>query len=108
MSLLTIVNTALAIIIINFRVDGIEKIDWFPLLNGEYASFNAAWYKNVGSALVLTMITNILASSLGSLFFGCLGSTLRCCDRSCRCCNDKKTKQLTQENYETKNMGAHF
>jgi hypothetical protein len=108
MSLLTIVNTALAIIIINMNIEGIGSLEWFPLFAGAYKSFNADWYKNVGSAIVLTMVTIIVATSFGNLFFGCLYATLRCFDRSCHCCNDKKTRQLTQENYENKNLGSNF
>jgi hypothetical protein len=108
MSLLTIMNTALAIILINMQIAGVAEVSWFPVLNGAYQSFDADWYKNVGSALVLTLITTILATAVGNLAFGCIYACLRCCDRSCNCCNDRKTRQLTQENYENKNLGSNF
>ena len=48
-----------------------------------------------------------LSSPLSNLGFGFLGALSRCCDRGCTC-NSKKTKQLTQMDYEDKNTGAEF
>ena len=47
------------------------------------------------------------SSPLSNLVFGCLGALSRCCDRRCTF-NSKKTKQLTQMDYEDKNTGAEF
>jgi hypothetical protein len=109
MSILTIINTGVVILMIHMNLTGaVDPVTWFPIFTGNYERFSVDWYKNVGQAIVLTMFTNLISLNLSNLFFGVLGSCTRCIDRKGRCCNSKFTKQLTQEDYEKKNMGNEF
>jgi hypothetical protein len=109
MSILTIINTGVVILMIHLNLSGaVDPVTWFPIFTGQYERFSVDWYKNVGQAIVLTMFTNLVSLNLSNLFFGALGSVMRCCDRKCRCCNDKHTKKLTQKDYEEANMGGEF
>ena len=41
--------------------NGLSGLLKFPILAGEYDEFSAKWYRNVGSALCLTILLNILS-----------------------------------------------
>mmetsp|Transcript_113216 Transcript_113216/g.156372 ORF Transcript_113216/g.156372 Transcript_113216/m.156372 type:complete len:139 (-) Transcript_113216:744-1160(-) len=53
------------------------------------------------------MIFFIITPHFSNFLFQSLTSMSRCCDRSCRCDN-RRTKKLTQQEYETINIGAEF
>ena len=61
----------------------------------------------MGVTIAITLIFMAFSSPLSNLAFGLLGAFSRCLDRGCTT-NAKKTKALTQEEYEDKNTGAEF
>ena len=75
------------------------------MFNGIYIKFSVEWYRNSGSALILTAILTIFTVSFGKWIFIAFDMCKRCCDRGGDCFNEKKTKKLTQEAYEDVNMG---
>jgi hypothetical protein len=101
------INTVLLLILVNAKVPEMNVPDNFPILSGRFADFNVAWYRNVGTTIMLTMLINIvmppLVDNLAYLF------TLykRCRDRSCTR-DAKKTKQVLQEDYNELYSGDEF
>ena len=105
MSLMAFVNSGIVIQLVYF--------DWWPfdsevpLILAKYDSFSREWYEKVGVTIAITLITMSLSSPLSNLAFGLLGAMGRCWDRGCTL-NSKRTKTLTQGEYEDKNTGAEF
>lgn len=48
-----------------------------------------------------------LSTPFSNLAFGVMGAFVRCIDRGCSC-DSKRTRQLTQGDYEDKNTGPEF
>ncbi len=105
MSVLTILNTGLVILLVNFKA----KIDvgWLPIMSGHYNKDNVEWYRKIGSTIILTMLFNILSINLANLGFALLYAMRRLYDRKCRR-DDRYTRKLTQDDYEDVNTGMSF
>ena len=53
------------------------------------------------------MLLMVVTPHFSNIAFQCMGASSRCCDRGCST-DRRRTKQLTQEDYEDKNTGAEF
>lgn len=107
MMLISFINTGLVILIINFDFTLPDWLSWFPIFNGNYTKFSVGWYKTVGATLAVTMLFFIVTPHISNCMFQALGGFNRCCDRGCRC-DSKRTRKLTQTEYENINMGNEF
>jgi hypothetical protein len=101
------INTALLILIVNAKVPEFQVPANFPLLNGKYVDFTVSWYRNVGTTLTIAMIMNIITPHLAENLLFLLPSLRRCIDRGCTRDN-RKTKQVLQEDYEEIYTGDDF
>ena len=105
-------NTAVILLIINNKVEEQSAINVATkatgtsgfIFGGFYPDFNSAWYEVIGITLFTNaFITGVSAASPISAWF--LGGCKRCWDRGCTC-NEKKTKQILQEDYEAVYSGS--
>ena len=116
------VNTAILLVLINANLNYFlsttsssssssshlnESKNEFLLFNGKYEDFNTLWYQDVGVALMLTMIINMIAPHLGVLMNYLKLECKRCYDRNCTC-NYTRTKQSTQRDLEVLYRGPNF
>lgn len=106
MYLMSFINAGLIIQLVYFK--------WLPdsfsfnkLLLAEYSEFTTEWYRNIGSTIVLTLMLMTLSPHFSNLSFQCMYACNRCCDRGCST-DGRRTKKLTQEDYEDINTGAEF
>ena len=105
MAIMTFINSAIVIQLVYF--------DWappdfeIPLILAEYDSFSQAWYQEIGTTIVITLLLMVITPHASNVGFACLGSCTRCMDRGCSS-DTRKTKALVQEDYEEKNIGAEF
>lgn len=81
----------------------------YGFLTGSYEQMTALWYLEFGSLVVKVMIVEIAFPHAlpvaQRVFFGCW----RCCDRGCACdCDERKSKQLLQADYEWLYIGPEF
>lgn len=107
MMLISFINTGLVILIVNFDFTLPDWLSWFPIFNGNYTKFSVGWYQTVGATLAVTMLFFIVSPHISNCMFQGLSCFTRCCDRSCRCDN-RRTKKLTQIEYENVNIGNEF
>eukprot|EP00742_Colponemidia_sp_Colp-10_P003796 GILJ01004043.1.p1 GENE.GILJ01004043.1~~GILJ01004043.1.p1 ORF type:complete len:1123 (-),score=165.75 GILJ01004043.1:136-3504(-) len=102
------INTAFIVLIINANLRMFQVRPPTDLVfQGPYSDFNADWYKVVGTSIMVTMILNVLAPHLSAL----IGISIRSCKRRCdrHCTSDRKrTKKLTQREYEDMYTGPEF
>ena len=107
------VNTALILLLINFRLDDNSRLreifevpSQSPVLQGEFADFRPEWYGIVGTAIALSCFTNAVMPFSNFLFWIQKGCS-RCMDRGCSC-DMRRTSKLIQKEYEDLYMGAIF
>lgn len=98
-SRLAILNTVFTLFLVHFD-GGVSKESWFPILKGEFYTSSVQWYREIGTQMIIFIALNIITFNCGNLSFGFLCSCRRCCDRGCDCKDDRRTKQLSQEDYE--------
>jgi len=94
MSLLSIVNTGFVILYVD-----------------ENALFTSSWYKSTGITLCMTIFTMSFVGNLLAFIGPILTTLKKCFDRGCRTNshdNAKYTRQLTQFDYEEKQLGDDF
>ena len=93
---LTIINTGLVILMVNWEMSF-----------GGKDGFNVDWYEIVGAKVMETMFITIIVTVLSNSFAVLLTGLKRCCDRGCTT-NSRKTKKFTQPDYEDINTGPEF
>lgn len=104
MFLMSFINSGIVIQLVYFQwLPGTD----LPLILNEYSSFSQQWYQEVGTTIVVTLMLITFTPHISNLLFQLLGACGRCVDRGCSC-DDRRTKQLVQEDYEDKNTGAEF
>ena len=106
MAVLSFLNSGVVILLINFRLDSLSDAS-VPLLKGEYKKFSSEWYRLVGSTICLTVIFMSLVPHMANISMQILFCTKRCWDRRCSF-DAKKTRKLTQWDYEDVNIGNEF
>lgn len=106
MAALSFLNSGVVILLINFRLDSMSDFS-MPVLKGEYTKFSSEWYRLVGSTICLTVIFMALVPHMANIGMQVMYCTKRCCDRRCTC-DLKKTRKLTQWDYEDINIGNEF
>jgi len=100
------VNSAIVIFIVNLNT-GINVSDKFPILKGRYSEFTVKWYEVVGTPIMLFTFVTALSTHFMELLKFLLTLLWRCCDR--RCSTDiRKTKQVTQDDYEAVYTGPEI
>ena len=70
----TALNTGLLVVLINVAWPFVVPLDYFA--TGKYSDFSPSWYDNVGTALIATMIINLLSPHVYDVVCG-----LRYCSR---------------------------
>jgi len=94
MSWLTIVNTCFIILYVD-----------------KNALFTTSWYKSTGITLCMTIFTMAIVGNLLAFIGPILAALKKCFDRGCKTNskeNAKNTRQLTQFDYEEKQLGNEF
>lgn len=99
-ALMSFMNYGVMVLLVNFKIQAELPL---PILQGYYPEFSVEWYRLVGAAMCVQMLMMIVNGHCVNLLYWLLYFSFRCWDRGCTC-NSKKTKQLTQEEYEAKNM----
>ena len=61
----------------------------------------------MGVTVAITLVFMSVSSPLSNLVFSVLGALGQCCDRGCSL-DSKRTRKLTQGDYEDANTGAEF
>ena len=79
----------------------------FPILNGYFKKFTADWYAVVGQTITMTMIIQIFAPHGSYIIKPFIAFAKRCWDRRCSF-DEKKTRQILQDDYEQMYMGIRF
>lgn len=74
---------------------------------GPYDEYNMRWYVTVGMSILLAVIFQIFFPHIGLILNSCKMGILRCYDRSYTC-NNRKTRQITQEEYEDLYTGPEY
>lgn len=97
----------MVILLVNAKIKEITLPQYFPIFDGSYSDFTVEWYRVVGSTITLTMMIQICTPHLSGFFKWFWHGMLRCCDRGCTT-NIHKTKNMLQEDYEGRYMGAEF
>ncbi|OQR84185.1 hypothetical protein ACHHYP_13738 [Achlya hypogyna] len=107
-------NTVIIVLLLNANLSGISSepasgfhLASFSLLNGKHSDFSVDWYNDVGVALLLTMIINILSPQLGVLVTYVVLEVKRWVDRGCSF-NYSRTRQETQRDLEALYRGPEF
>jgi len=106
MALLSFLNSGVVILLINFKLESMSDSS-VPLLKGEYKKFSSEWYRLVGSTICLTVIFMAIMPHVANMSMQVMFCTKRCWDRRCTC-DLKKTRKLTQWDYEDVNTGNEF
>ena len=67
----------------------------------------SVWYVEFGSLILFAMVIEIffphIMPAMQRMYYGCR----RCCDRGCTC-DDRKSSQLLQSDYESLYLGPEF
>merc|ERR1712176_196737 len=90
MWIIQFVNTALILLVINFKLPDKSRIrailnlkdETSLILQGEFDDFFPEWYGLVGSAITLACFVNAIMP-LANFGFWLIAGCKRCCDRSC-------------------------
>jgi hypothetical protein len=99
-------NTAILLLMVNYKYNKIDLGEASPILKGKYKDFTGGWYGNVGTAIVYTtFITSLLP--LANFLFLVKTFCQRCCDRKCTM-NSRRTRKLLQNDYEKGYIGPKF
>ncbi|EAR89910.3 tRNA (GuanineN(7))methyltransferase, putative (macronuclear) [Tetrahymena thermophila SB210] len=93
-------NTALIILIMNTKFNGVSNTTISMLLDGTFTDFNPLWFLQVGSTILLTMIFYIMMPYLNFIFQSLYICLRRYYDRKWSS-NKNITRQSTQEKYES-------
>eukprot|EP00742_Colponemidia_sp_Colp-10_P005016 GILJ01005359.1.p1 GENE.GILJ01005359.1~~GILJ01005359.1.p1 ORF type:complete len:1183 (+),score=192.60 GILJ01005359.1:83-3631(+) len=102
------VNTAFLALIINANLFAVGvKFPTSLIFDGPYGDFSDSWYQTVGASIVLTMCINMVAPVIASSVFRLLAKYGQCRDRGCSK-DMRKTKKITQREYEAQYMGPEF
>jgi hypothetical protein len=105
------INTAIIVLLAyNSFVFSKEKISennpkYF--LIGAFDEFNARWYLQIGSPLIMTIVFQILTPHFGMLIHALWMGSIRCADRRCSL-NKAVTKRVIQSDYEDLYTGPEF
>jgi len=107
------VNVGCLLFLINSRfpdnswlAEKIQLPEEIPFLQGVYDDFYANWYTVVGVSIATTCFFDSV-SPIPNCCFWLQAGCIRCNDRGCTC-NNAKTKQVIQEEYEMMYRGAEF
>lgn len=66
MMIISVINTAFIICLINFHIDYDFKI---PILKGSYTEFSVQWYRLVGSSICVSMCIMIISPHFSNFCF---------------------------------------
>lgn len=105
MFIVQFINTGILILIVNAQISGVPG--WLPILNGDYDDFSTGWYKQVGVAIIFTMMIGIISPHIANGMFHLKFFCKRCHDRKCTC-KKTHTRQLYQGDYENMYMGPEL
>ena len=107
MFIVQFINSCLLIIIVNMKIDSVHNaIPNFPFFAGAFEDLDPAWYSNVGSTLLFSMILNIVTPHVCSLGFMYMTLCFRCCDSGCS--RGITTKKKTKKEYYSLYIGPEF
>mmetsp|Transcript_29425 Transcript_29425/g.39159 ORF Transcript_29425/g.39159 Transcript_29425/m.39159 type:complete len:255 (+) Transcript_29425:697-1461(+) len=106
MAMLSFLNSGVVILLINFKLDSMSD-SGLPILKGDFKKFSSEWYRTVGSTICLTVLFMTLMPHAANISMQVLFCAKRCWDRRCTCDN-RKTRKLTQWDYEDVNTGNEF
>lgn len=101
---ISFLNLGVMVLLVNQRIE--QKIN-FPILQGRYAEFSVEWYRLVGASLCVQLALAIVSGVGESIFAFIYNAAKRCYDRGFTM-KTKKTRQLTQEEYENINFGTEI
>lgn len=73
----------------------------FPILVGDHTDFTALWYKNVGSAICVTLSINVVSPYLGRFLWPLIRWLQRLDDRRCKTRLKKDTKKKSDDQCNT-------
>lgn len=99
---ISFINVGVLVLLVNLKIEYDLPL---PILQGRYSEFSVEWYRLVGSSLCVQMTLMILSTHLSNLFMEIFGCARRCWDRRCSC-DARKTRKLTQIEYEQVNTGT--
>lgn len=74
----------------------------FPILVGDHTDFTALWYKNVGSAICVTLSINVVSPYLGRFLWPLIRWLQRLDDRRCKTRLKKDPKKKSDDQCNTK------
>jgi hypothetical protein len=77
------------------------------LFRGQFLDFNMRWYQVIGVPIITAIFFQIFTPHFGLILNQVKMSILRCWDRRCTL-NKRKTRQITQEEYEDIYSGPEF
>ena len=103
---ISFVNLGLAGLLVNLKMP-FSMPQNFPLLQGQYDEFSVEWYRLLGSSLCVQLALLIVSNHAAKLVKVLIKQTQRCWDRGCTC-NRRRTKRLSQSEYEKINFGSDF
>jgi hypothetical protein len=92
------------VLLVNLKID--KEIS-FPIFQGRYAEFSVEWYRLVGASLCVQMILMVVSGLMAGLLELTKGMLKRCYDRGCTM-NKRRTRKLTQAEYEAVNCGPEI
>jgi len=107
MWLVMFVNTALVLLLINYRYNGLFSLpEGSIILAGKYPDFTIEWYGAVGAAIATSVFFGTV-TPIFNLGFWFVNSLKKCCDRGCRL-DPRRTRKTIQSEYERVYEGPVF
>jgi len=92
---------------LNYSYDSKASTDPNSLFGGPYLDVNNDWYLVPGSVIIIVLAQMIFMPQILILINGIFISTIRFLDTGCTC-NKKKTKKVSQKDYEDLHTGPEF
>ena len=105
-----VINTAILTLSVNanLRDFDVRMPDAIPIFSGSFTDFHPAWFVSVGTALMLTMLLNMVVPNITPFIKEGLRKLRICWDRSGRWWDPTRSKRITQHDLEELLTGGQF
>jgi len=102
---ISFLNVGVIVLLVNLKINAYIPV--VPILQGNYNEFSVEWYRLVGASLCVQLGLMVISDALTSCVWALKNFCTRCYDRKCTC-DPKKTRKLTQHDYEEANFGPEI
>ena len=105
--LMQMINTGLILLLVNLNIKSIkDTIPNFPLFTGKYDDMSPAWFHDIGTTILFSLILNVFVPHLTIILSNGITICKRCCDSGCECIGQQST--LRKKEYSQLYIGPEF